>query len=420
MISPTRSRRFWILYALIQLISVARMLATNSLPAIELRDAYPALSFDRPLWMEEVPDDSKRLVLVEQGGRVWLLPADHNRAEKQLFLDISERKPMVQNEEGLLAFAFHPQFKANGKFYLYYSQQSPKRSVLSELQVFKSDPHAGDLSSERVVLVVPQPYWNHNGGTVLFGPDGYLYLSLGDGGSGDGDPHNFGQSLHFLLAKILRIDVNSRTGKLSYGIPKDNPFVAKDDQGNLKDDPFDTKPEGVRPEIWASGLRNVWRMSFDRATGELWAGDVGHSNWEEVDLIVKGGNYGWNAREGFHDFKAASGKGKLLDPVLEYAHTPNLATNSAFPDHGIGVSVTGGYVYRGEKMPALRGVYVYADFQMGTIWGLRRENGQITARGTLVKENPSRQIVSFAEDRAGELYVLSFDGKIYALTAPAP
>jgi glucose/arabinose dehydrogenase len=286
---------------------------------------------------------------------------------------------------------------------------------LSEVHLSKSDSDQADLSTERVLLAIPQPYWNHNGGTLVFGPDGYLYLSLGDGGDAN-DPHNVGQSGHHLLAKILRLDVNSRTGNLPYGIPKDNPFVGKNDDGTLKGDPFDTRPEGVRPEIWAYGLRNVWRMSFDRETGELWAGDVGQDKWEEVDIITKGGNYGWSAREGFHDFKRTKVQGKPLDPVIEYPHNAGLSAESKFPDHSPGVSITGGYVYRGKKIPSLRGVYTYADFGMGTIWRLRYEKGQLTEHGTLVRGNPSRNLASFAEDRDGELYVLSFDGNIYALT----
>ena len=392
--------------------SLSPLIAAEPLPTIELRDAYPALKFDRPLWMEEAPDASKRLVVIEQAGKVWRLPKDRNSADKNLFLDISDRKPFVQNEEGLLAFAFHPQFKENGKFYIYYTQQGPKRNILSEAQVSKSDPNQADLATERILLEIQQPYWNHDGSTVTFGPDGYLYMSTGDGGLG-GDPHLVGQSGHHLLGKILRIDVNSRTGKLPYGIPKDNPFAGKDQAGKPKDDPFDTKPEGVRPEIWAYGLRNVWRMSFDRETGQLWAGDVGQDKWEEVDLITKGGNYGWSMREGFHPFKEQKGSGTPMDPVIEYPHNAGLSADCKFPDHGVGVSITGGYVYRGKKNPGLRGVYVYADYQMGTIWGLRHESGQLAARGELSKANPTRPIVSFAEDRDGELYVLSFDGKIY-------
>jgi glucose/arabinose dehydrogenase len=398
------------------LLTATAFAQTPTLPPLELKPAFPALTFDRPMWMEELPDGSKRMILVEQAGRIWLLPADRNSGEKTIFLDISARKPLVQNEEGLLAFAFHPQFRSNGKFYIYYTQQSPKRNLLTELQVFKSDPSAGDLSSERLIMSIPQPYWNHDGSTVIFGQDGYLYMSTGDGGMG-GDPHNVGQSLHQLLGKILGIDVDSRTGRLPYGIPKDNPFVAKNQDGSLKADPFDTKPEGQRPEIWAYGLRNVWRMSFDRETGELWAGDVGQDKWEEVNLITKGGNYGWSAREGFHPFKEQRTRGKLIDPVLEYAHKKELLAECKFPDHGLGISITGGYVYRGKKIPALQGAYVYADFQMGTIWGLRYADGKVTAQATLVKEDPSRLVASFAEDRDGELYMLSLGGKVYELTA---
>jgi glucose/arabinose dehydrogenase len=385
------------------------------LPVIELKAAFPELKFNRPLWMEEAPDGSKRLFVIEQDGKVLMFPRERGAKEPKVFADISDRKPHVQNEEGLLAFAFDPHFKSNGAFYLYYVQQSPKRSVLSQIQVSKSDPNKADLATERVLLEIPQPYWNHKGGTLVFGPDGYLYLSVGDGGNG-GDPHNVGQSGHHLLGKILRLDVNSRTGNLAYGIPKDNPFAAKEKDGSPKADPFDTTPEGLRPEIWAYGLRNVWRMSFDRETGELWAGDVGQDKWEEVDLIVKGGNYGWSVTEGFHDYKKQKAQGKLIEPIIEYGHNAGMSAECKFPDHSPGISITGGYVYRGKKIPSLRGVYVYGDFAMGTVWGLRYENGQLTEHGTLSTENTLRQICSFAEDGEGELYALAFDGKIYELT----
>jgi len=396
-------------------LSTRSGLSAESLPQITFRDAYPALKFERPLWMEEAPDGSKRIIVIEQPGKIWLLPQDRSGTERKLFLDISNRKPLAQNEEGLLAFAFHPQFKANGKLYLYYTQQSPKRNVISEVQVSKTDPNKANLATERVLMEIEQPYWNHDGSTIIFGPDGYLYISTGDGGAG-GDPHNVGQSGHHLLGKILRIDVNSPTGRLQYGIPKDNPFVGKDKEGKLKDDPFDTKPEGVRPEIWAYGLRNVWRMSFDRETGDLWAGDVGQDKWEEVNLITKGGNYGWSLREGFHPYKEQRSRGTPFDPVLEYPHKAELAAECKFPEHGIGISITGGYVYRGKKIPALRGVYIYADYQMGTIWGLRYENGQVTRHGELAKPSALRPVASFAEDGDGEIYMLSFDGKIYGIT----
>ncbi len=407
-------RALCVLVATLIVSTAITKLSAQTLPPVALRDAYPAIKFDRPLWMEEAPDGSKRIIVIEQAGRIWLLPKDKSSAGKNLFLDISNRKPLAQNEEGLLAFAFHPQFKSNGKFYIYYTQQSPKRNIISEVQVSKSNPNQADLSSERILMEIEQPYWNHDGSTIIFGKDGYLYISTGDGGMG-GDPHNVGQSGHHLLGKILRIDVNSRTGKLQYGIPKDNPFVGKDQNGQPKDDPFDTRPEGVRPEIWAYGLRNVWRMSFDRETGDLWAGDVGQDKWEEVNLITKGGNYGWSLREGFHPFKEQRSRGTPLDPILEYPHKADLAAECKFPEHGIGISITGGYVYRGKKNPALRGVYIYADYQMGTIWGLRYENGKVTTYGELVRPSALRPAASFAEDGDGEIYLLSFDGKIYEI-----
>ncbi|HSU53281.1 MAG TPA: PQQ-dependent sugar dehydrogenase, partial [Candidatus Dormibacteraeota bacterium] len=277
--------------ALVLASSVA--FCAEPIPSMDVAVAFPELKFNRPLWLEETPDGTHRLVVVEQDGRVFIFPRERSAKSPSVFVDITERKPHVQNEEGLLAFAFHPGFKTNGLCYLYYVQQAPKRSVLSEFRVSSADPNKVDPGTERVLLEVPQPYWNHKGGTLIFGPEGYLYLSLGDGGAG-GDPHNVGQSGHHLLAKILRLDVNSRTGKLPYGIPKDNPFAAKEKDGSPKADPYDTRPEGVRPEIWAYGVRNVWRMSFDRETGELWAGDVGQDKFEEVDRIEKGGNYGWS------------------------------------------------------------------------------------------------------------------------------
>jgi len=396
----------------------AGAVSAQPLPKVKLTPAWPKFIADHPVWLTEAPDDSGRFVLVEQTGLIVMLHKGNDGTETNVFLDIVDRHPFIAYEMGLLSLAFHPGFKTNGLCYIYYCQTNahelpyPNRSVISELKISATDSNRLDLQSERILLEVQEPFLNHKGGLLTFGPDGYLYLGLGDGGLGT-DPFNNAQNSSSLLGKFLRIDVNRRatfkrgtnTITLPYGIPSDNPWVNEPDMSGL----------GARHEVWAWGMRNPWRYSFDRKTGDLWAGDVGQDLWEEVDLIVKGGNYGWDAREGFHHFKPGPDGAKYIDPVIEYPHKPEMLKDSPFPKHAFGACVIGGYVYRGSKYPSLQGVYLYADYALGTIFGLRYQDGKVTDYGTLLDQ--PKNISSFAQDMDGELYVLAFDGHIFSIGA---
>jgi quinoprotein glucose dehydrogenase len=392
---------------------LAFSMPAQPLPRIELRPVFPELKAELPVGMAEAPDGSERFFVLEQDGRIIIVRKGTDGGNPKEFLNIVDRKPHVNLEEGLLGIAFHPGFNTNGLFYLYYSQQDPRRSVLSEFKVSAQDPDKADLQSERRVLVVPQPFENHKAGQIGFGPDGYFYVALGDGGRG-GDPFNNAQNTASLLGKILRIDLNSRLTvtnagvreELGYSIPADNPFYGEPELYEYS----------VRKEIWAYGLRNPWRFSFDRKTGELWACDVGQDTWEEINLIVKGGNYGWCVKEGAHHFKPGPEGARYIDPVIEYPHNPKLLPQARFPDHGIGMCVIGGFVYRGKKYPALEGVYLYADYVLGTFWGFRYRDGRVAEHGTLLKQ--PKNITTFAQDLEGELYALAYDGHIFAITVP--
>lgn len=353
------------------------------IPDVRLQRMLPSLVLKRPVQVVQAPGDTDRLFIVEQAGRI--LVADRtDRAAKRAdeFIDIRKRVNDKNNEEGLLSLAFHPDFARNRTFFVYYTAEPPKRSVLSRFKA-SEDGARGLADSEEVLLEIEQPYWNHNGGTVCFGPDGMLYLSVGDGGAA-GDPKQAGQDLGQLLAKVLRIDVNRAEKDKPYAIPSDNPFIGM---------------RGARPEVWAFGLRNVWRMAFDRKTGDLWGGDVGQNEWEEIDLIVRGGNYGWNPREGKHPFaRGKSGEfgSDYIDPVVDYPRNE-------------GISVTGGAVWRSEKHPSLNGVYIYGDFGSGALWGLRHEGGTTLGPKVLLKGGKSKWS-SIDQLNDGTLVLTSMEG----------
>jgi uncharacterized repeat protein (TIGR03806 family) len=370
----------------------------KSNPGVGVERVFPKLRFDRPVYITGAGDGSGRLFVVEQAGvvRVFSIadhaendPAKQTAAQKnatsKIFLDIRDKISRKGNEEGLIGLAFHPDYKNNGQCFVHYSSKiKDMHGIVARYRVSQDDPDQADPDSEEVVLEQQQPFRNHNGGPIEFGPDGFLYISFGDGGSAN-DPQGNGQKLSTWLGKVLRIDVDNKDKDLAYAVPTDNPLV---DQ------------ENVRPEIWAFGLRNIWRMSFDRKTGELWAGDVGQNKWEEVDIIKRGGNYGWNRMEAdtvFRDNVKLS-RGDHEGPVAIYGRQ-------------WGWSITGGYVYRGKQFPELIGKYFYGDYVSGNLWQITKQpDGKF--QNELVRRT-GRSIASFGEDDDGELYLASFDGGIY-------
>ena len=356
-------------------------------PRLRLQRIVPDMVLRRPVQAVFEPGSDARMYVLEQAGRILVVdPTDRQARESKVFLDIKDKVNDAGNEEGLLSMAFHPGYASNRSFFLFYTAIDAARKRTNVLSRWTVDPDTGlaRKDSERILLSIEDPYSNHNGGTLLFGRDGMLYLSCGDGGAAN-DPLSAGQDLGTLLAKILRIDVDREEGGKPYGIPKDNPFVGVD---------------GARPEIWAYGLRNVWRMSFDRKTGELWAADVGQNQWEEIDVIRRGGNYGWNVREGAHPFhgSAAGRQGSdFVEPVVEYGHEE-------------GVSVTGGYVSRCASQPALDGIYLYADLVTCKVWGIRARDGVLSAGPEVLHKTSNHLPTSFAEANDGTLYLLTFEG----------
>lgn len=355
---------------------------------VRIERAFPQLRIERPINITHAGDGSDRLFIGSQLGPIYsIATTDEQVEEPDLFIDLTDRVTYRdnQNEEGLLGLAFHPDFAAQGnqgEFFVYYtSRREPNLSVVSRFRVLAGDPTRGDPESEQVLLELKQPFWNHNGGTLCFGPDGYLYIGLGDGGSAN-DPLRSGQDLTTWLGKILRIDVNRSELGRPYAIPPTNPFAGLSD---------------ARPEIYAYGLRNVWRMAFDRLSGRFWVADVGQSLWEEINLVEAGGNYGWSVREGRHPFYQQPGEdvSGLIDPIWEYPHTDQW-----------GKSITGGLVYRGREVPSLWGYYLHADYVTGKVWALKYDEarGEVTENRELVWP-PALPVVTFGEDEQGEVYM---------------
>ena len=336
---------------------------------------------NRPVGLTNAGDGSDRLFVIEQSGKVLVISDNVLLAEP--FLDITGLVSCC-GERGLLGLAFHPDYSENGFFFVNYSDINGD-TIIARFEV-SNDPDLANMDSEKELLRIEQPYANHNGGGIAFGPDGYLYVALGDGGSG-GDPLGNAQNTNSLLGKLLRLDVDQADG---YAIPSDNPFAGG----------------GGAPEVWAYGLRNPWRFSFDRLTGDLFIGDVGQGAWEEIDFLTAGysggANFGWNYREGSQPFVAASNSDdlELTDPVAEYGR-------------GQGFSVIGGVVYRGEQLPEWNGIYLYGDYGSGYIWGLYPSQDGPWQNRLLFKTDNS--ITSFGEDEQGELYYVAQDGVLYQL-----
>lgn len=341
-------------------------------------------------------DGSDRVFVVEKPGRILTFPNNAQVASAKVFLDLREIVDAGASEKGLLGLAFHPDYRNNGLFYVNYTTQNG--TVVARYRTDPDNPEQALANSGETLLSFSQPYSNHNGGRLAFGKDGFLYIATGDGGSG-GDPQNNAQNRSNLLGKILRIDVDNPSPGARYGIPQDNPFA-----GNT---------QGFREEIYAYGLRNPWKFSFDAERGWLWAADVGQDRIEEINLIEKGKNYGWNLMEGSKPFKNVDGinQDEFTSPVWEY-------------EHPLGNSITGGYVYYGDAIPALKGAYIYGDFVSGKIWALwldQDDDGDSNGKPDSLKPDnrllleTDLLISSFGVDQNNEIYVVDYQGKIYRL-----
>lgn len=377
-------RKILLLLPLVLVIGVGIGYILAQDPADEPYSLEPvATDLEQPLYLLPSPDDTGRLFVLEQPGRIRVLDRDSHLLDTP-FLDLTNKTGVTANERGLLGLAFHPNFAENGYFYINYTRLDSGDTVVSRYQIMPDDPNRADPDSEKIIIEIKQPYGNHNGGMIAFGPDGYLYIGMGDGGAGD-DPLQNGQNPFTLLGALLRIDVD---GGDPYAIPADNPFA--DGENGL-------------PEIWAVGLRNPWRFSFDTATHDLYIADVGQNEYEEVNFQPAdssgGENYGWNVYEGNHQYLGIPFD-EAVFPVAEYSHRN-------------GCSVTGGYVYRGEAIPALQGYYLYGDYCSGTVWWLKQNDTGEWEYDVLI--DTDMQITSFGQDLSGEVYIVDRRGGVYRL-----
>lgn len=376
----------WRALMVLALCGFGAVLAACPLPnGYRLQQAFPNIAFSGMVQVEPIPGDPGHAVVLTQDGVIYRSSLADASEPPSMFLDLRQRlHPSPDQEEGLLGLAFAPDYARSGRFYVHYTAPGAEPSArglpgrVGRISRFTASGAMAGISSEEVLLEVYQPYTNHNGGALAFGPDGMLYIALGDGG-GSGDPHNYAQDRSTLLGKILRVDVSGPGG---YTIPPDNPFAAG----------------GGRPEVYAYGFRNPWRLSFDRETGELWAADVGQNAWEEVDRVVAGGNYGWSQFEGDACFKQPCSAPGAIPPRVTYSHE-------------FGCSISGGHVYRGAAMPELRGWYVYGDFCSGRVWAVSAEG----SGPAIPLADTGAAIVSFMQDGGGELYAVTFNHAVYRL-----
>lgn len=345
---------------------------------------FEQLTFEQPLYLTTANDGTNTLFVVERTGQIQLFENTPDTSQTTIFLDLSDTVSAEGMEMGLLGLAFHPDFRNNGYFYVNYT--TAEGTVISR---FEANPNTYEVNkeSEFILMEFPQPYPNHNGGHIVFGPDGYLYIGVGDGG-GSGDPENNAQDLTKIYGKLLRIDVDTPTEERPYGIPGDNPFAGNE--------------EGIREEIYAYGLRNPWKFSFDERRELLWLADVGQNALEEINLVEAGSNYGWNLMEGTQEY-APTGQidtAELKAPIWEY-------------DHSMGQSITGGYVYYGEKNPSLAGTYIYGDFMSGRIWALWLNDKQVEENVEIA--DTDLMIASFGYDNQGELIIIDLNGQLYRI-----